>query len=110
MVRKTAEKRPTIEGPSQKRKFTDPLGMGVPLIIDDEESSWKQHRVMTGLTDDKGDEEDEIPLAHWYRAQSAPCAPTPTPPQAATPPRATTPPRVATPPKAPTLPQVATPA
>jgi hypothetical protein len=39
--------------------------MGVPLIIDDEESSWKQRRVMTGLTDDKGDEEDEIPLAHW---------------------------------------------
>jgi hypothetical protein len=37
--------------------------MGDPLIIDDEESSQKQCRVVAGLTDDDEDE-DEIPLAH----------------------------------------------
>jgi hypothetical protein len=38
--------------------------MGDPLIIDDEESSRKRHRVMADLTDDEEDKEDEIPLAH----------------------------------------------
>jgi hypothetical protein len=41
MTRKAAGKRPAIEGPSQKRKSTDPLGTGGPLIIDDEESNQK---------------------------------------------------------------------
>jgi hypothetical protein len=41
MTRKAAGKCPAPEGPSQKRKSTDPLGMGGPLIIDDEESSRK---------------------------------------------------------------------
>jgi hypothetical protein len=41
VMRKAAGKRPAAEGPSQKRKSTDPLGTGGPLIIDDEESSQK---------------------------------------------------------------------
>jgi hypothetical protein len=41
MMRKTVGKRPAPEGPYQKRKSTDPLGTGGPLIIDDEESNQK---------------------------------------------------------------------
>jgi hypothetical protein len=41
VTRKAAGKRPAPEGPSQKRKSTDPLGTGGPLIIADEESSQK---------------------------------------------------------------------
>jgi hypothetical protein len=41
MMRKAARKHPALEGPSQKRKSTDPLGTEGPLIIDDEESSRK---------------------------------------------------------------------
>jgi hypothetical protein len=59
---KAAGNRPAPEGPSQKRKSMDPLGTRGPLIIDDEESSRKRHRVMAGLTDDDEDE-DEVPLA-----------------------------------------------
>jgi hypothetical protein len=36
VTRKAAGKHPALEGPSQKRKFVDPLGTGGPLIIDDE--------------------------------------------------------------------------
>jgi hypothetical protein len=38
---KAAGKCPALEGPSQKRKSMDPLGMGGPLIIYDEESNQK---------------------------------------------------------------------
>jgi hypothetical protein len=41
VTRKAARKCPTAEGPSQKRKSTDPLGTGGPLIIDHKESSQK---------------------------------------------------------------------
>jgi hypothetical protein len=41
VIRKVDGKHPIAEGPSQKRKSTNPLGMGVPLIINDEESSRK---------------------------------------------------------------------
>jgi hypothetical protein len=41
MTRKAAGKHPALEGPSQKRKSTDPLGTGGPLIIDNEESNQK---------------------------------------------------------------------
>jgi hypothetical protein len=37
MTRKAAGKHPAPEGPSQKKKSTDSLGTGGPLIIDDEE-------------------------------------------------------------------------
>jgi hypothetical protein len=39
VTRKAVRKRPAVEGPSQKRKSTDPLGTEGPLIIDNEESS-----------------------------------------------------------------------
>jgi hypothetical protein len=77
MTRKAARKHPTLEGPSQKRKSTEPLGTGGPLIIDDEESSRKQCKVTAGLTDDEEDEEDETPLTCHQRAQSVPRVPTP---------------------------------
>jgi hypothetical protein len=100
VMRKAAEKCPTIEGPSQKRKSTGPLGTGGPLIIENEESSRKRRKVMVNLTDDE-EEEDEMPLARQRKTQSGPRAPTPprapTLPRAATPPRVTTPPRAATP-------------
>jgi hypothetical protein len=41
MTRKAARKHPAAEEPSYKRKSTDPLGTGGPLIIDDKESSQK---------------------------------------------------------------------
>jgi hypothetical protein len=67
MTRKATGKRPALEGPSQKRKSVDPLGRGGPLIIDDDDISWKRHRVVAGLIDNKKDE-DEIPLARRQRA------------------------------------------
>jgi hypothetical protein len=39
MTRKVARKHLGAEGSSQKRKSTEPLGMGGPLIIDNEESN-----------------------------------------------------------------------
>jgi hypothetical protein len=39
VTRKAAGKCPAVEGPSQRRKSTDPLGTGGPLIIINEESS-----------------------------------------------------------------------
>jgi hypothetical protein len=71
---KAVGKCPAPEGPAQKRKSTGPLGTGGPLIINDEESSQKQHRVMACLTDDEEDE-DEVPLACRRRAQGAPESP-----------------------------------
>jgi hypothetical protein len=41
VMRKAAGKRPVAEGPSQKRKSTNPLGTGGPLIIDNKESNQK---------------------------------------------------------------------
>jgi hypothetical protein len=112
MIRKAAGKRPAPEGPSQKRKSMNPLGTGGPLIIDDEDSSRKQCRVMASLTDDEEDEY-EVPLARWQREQGAarmPMSPrAPTSSRAVMPPRAPTLPRAATPPRALTPPRAATP-
>jgi hypothetical protein len=82
VTRKAVGKRPIAEGHSQKRKSTNPLGTGGPLIIDDKESSWKRRKVMAGLTDDE-EEEEETPLTRRQRAQTLPCVPTP--PRAPTP-------------------------
>jgi hypothetical protein len=41
MTRKAVGKGLIAKGPSQKKKSTGPLGIGGPLIIDDEESSQK---------------------------------------------------------------------
>jgi hypothetical protein len=93
------------------------------LIIDDEESNQKQCKVVTGLTDDE-EEAEEQPLEHRQKTQASPRTSmtsqantptrTPMPPQApsplraSTPPRVPTPPRAVTPPQAPTSPQEAT--
>jgi hypothetical protein len=62
MTRKAVEKCHAVEGPSQKGKSTDPLGTGGPLIIDNEESSWKRCKVVANLTNDEEEEEQETPL------------------------------------------------
>jgi hypothetical protein len=41
MMRKVAGKHLALEGPSQKKKSTSPLGIGGRLNIDDDESSQK---------------------------------------------------------------------
>jgi hypothetical protein len=41
VTRKAAEKRLVAEGPSYRRKSTDPIGSRGPLITDDEKSSRK---------------------------------------------------------------------
>jgi hypothetical protein len=100
---KVAGKHPALEGPSQKKKSTSPLGRGGFLNIDDEESSQKRRKVMAGLTnEEEEEEEEETSLVHRQRAQ--------TPPRTSTPPRAPTPPQVATPPRAPMSARAPTPA